>query len=64
MADYDIAAVTRRAVYTGSAGTGPYAFSFACLATSDIAVYKDTTLLTETSEKLKSTCYRRYIRND
>ena len=32
MADYSIAAVTRRAVYTGSAGTGPYAFSFACLA--------------------------------
>ena len=50
MADYDIAAVTRRAVYTGSAGTGPYAFSFACLATSDIAVYKDTTLLSETSD--------------
>ena len=50
MADYSIAAVTRRAVYTGSAGTGPYAFSFALLATSDIAVYKDTTLLTETSD--------------
>ncbi len=50
MADYDIAAVTRRAVYSGSAGTGPYAFSFACLETSDIAVYKDTTLLTETSD--------------
>ena len=50
MADYSIAAVTRRAVYTGSAGTGPYAFSFACLATSDIAVYKDTTKLTETSD--------------
>jgi hypothetical protein len=50
MADYDIAAVTRRAVYSGSAGTGPYAFSFACLATSDIAVYKDTTLLSETSD--------------
>ncbi len=50
MADYSIAAVTRRAVYTGSAGTGPYAFTFACLATSDIAVYKDTTKLTETSD--------------
>ena len=50
MADYDIAAVTRRAVYTGSAGTGPYAFTFACLATSDIAVFKDTTKLSETSD--------------
>ena len=42
MADYSIAAVTRRAVYTGSAGTGPYAFSFAVLTSSDIAVYKNT----------------------
>ena len=50
MADYSIAAVTRRAVYTGSAGTGPYAFSFACLATSDIAVYVNTSLKTETSD--------------
>ena len=50
MADYDIAAVTRRAVYSGSAGTGPYAFTFACLATSDIAVYKNTSKLTETSD--------------
>ena len=50
MADYSIAAVTRRAVYTGSAGTGPYAFTFACLATSDIAVYKNTSKLTETSD--------------
>tara|TARA_Y100001973_G_scaffold106041_1_gene181686 strand:+ start:2546 stop:5068 length:2523 start_codon:yes stop_codon:yes gene_type:complete len=50
MPDYSIAAVTRRAVYTGSAGTGPYAFSFACLATSDIAVFKNETKLTETSD--------------
>jgi hypothetical protein len=50
MADYSIAAVTRRAVYTGSAGTGPYAFTFALLATSDIAVYKNATKLTETSD--------------
>jgi len=50
MPDYSIAAVTRRAVYTGSAGTGPYAFSFACLATSDIAVFKNATKLTETSD--------------
>ena len=50
MADYSIAAVTRRAVYTGSAGTGPYSFTFALLATSDIAVYKNATKLTETSD--------------
>ena len=50
MADYSIAAVTRRAVYTGSAGTGPYSFTFACLATSDIAVFKNTSKLTETSD--------------
>ena len=50
MPDYSIAAVTRRAVYTGSAGTGPYSFTFACLATSDIAVYKNTSKLTETSD--------------
>ena len=50
MADYSIAAVTRRAVYTGSAGTGPYAFSFAVLTSSDIAVYKNTSKLTETSD--------------
>jgi hypothetical protein len=50
MADYSIAAVTRRAVYTGSAGTGPYAFTFACLETSDIAVYQNATKLTETSD--------------
>jgi len=50
MADYSIAAVTRRAVFTGSAGTGPYAFTFACLATSDIAVFKDTTKLSESSD--------------
>ena len=50
MADYSIAAVTRRAVYTGSAGTGPYAFTFALLATSDLAVYQNATKLTETSD--------------
>ena len=50
MADYSIAAVTRRAVYAGSAGTGHYAFTFACLETSDIAVYQNATKLTETSD--------------
>ena len=47
MADYSITAVDRRVVYSGSAGTGPYAFTFPVLATTDIAVYKDSTKLTE-----------------
>jgi hypothetical protein len=49
MADYSITAVDRRVVYTGSAGTGPYAFSFPILTTTDIAVFKDSTRLTEGS---------------
>lgn len=47
MGDYSITAVDRRVVYSGSAGTGPYAFTFPVLATTDIAVYKDSTKLTE-----------------
>ena len=47
MGDYSITAVDRRVVYSGSAGTGPYAFNFPVLATTDIAVYKDSTKLTE-----------------
>ena len=47
MADYSITAVDRRVVYTGSAGTGPYAFTFPILTTTDIAVFKDSTRLTE-----------------
>jgi len=50
MADYSINAVTRRVVYTGSAGVGPYAFSFEILAQTDIVVYKDTTKLTLTTD--------------
>ena len=49
MADYSITAVDRRVVYSGSAGTGPYAFTFPVLATTDIAVFKDSTKLTEGS---------------
>jgi len=49
MADYSINAVTRRVVYTGSAGAGPYAFSFEVLAQTDIAVYKNATKLTLTT---------------
>ena len=43
-----ISNVTRRVVYAAS-GTGPYNFSFEILAASDIAVYRDDTLLTLTS---------------
>jgi len=46
MADYNINAVTRRIVYTGSAGVGPYAFSFEILVNTDVDVYFNTTLLT------------------
>lgn len=49
MADYPITNVARRVVYTGSAGVGPYAFSFPVLASTDIAVYKNSTLLTLTT---------------
>jgi hypothetical protein len=50
MADYSITAVTRRVVYTGSAGTGPYSFSFPVLASTDLAVYKNATKLTLTTD--------------
>lgn len=40
--------VTRRVVYAAS-GTGPYAFTFEILAATDIAVYRDDTLLTLTT---------------
>jgi len=46
---YPISDVTRRVVYSGSAGTGPYSFSFEILNQTDIAVYKNTTLLTLTT---------------
>jgi hypothetical protein len=50
MPTYPISNVTRRVVYTGSAGTGPYAFSFEVLVNTDIAVYKNSTLLTLTTD--------------
>lgn len=50
MADYQISDVPRRIVYTGSAGVGPYAFPFEVLVASDIKVYKNTTLLTITTD--------------
>ena len=44
-----ISNVTRRVVFAAS-GTGPYAFTFEILANTDIAVYKDDTLLTLTTD--------------
>lgn len=41
--------VLRRVVFAAS-GTGPYAFTFEILAAGDIAVYKDDTLLTLTTD--------------
>ena len=46
----DISNTTRRIVYTGSAGTGPYAFAFEVLAETDIAVYFNETELTLTTD--------------
>jgi hypothetical protein len=50
MADYPITSVARRIVYTGSAGVGPYAFSFPVIINTDIAVYKNDALLTLTTD--------------
>jgi hypothetical protein len=50
MADYNINAVTRRAVFTGSAGLGPYAFTFEIIDSGDLAVYFNATLLTLTTD--------------
>ena len=44
-----ISNVPRRIVFVAS-GTGPYAFTFEVLAETDIAVYKDDTLLTLTTD--------------
>jgi hypothetical protein len=46
-----ISNVLRRIVFAAS-GTGPYAFTFEILAETDIAVYKDDTLLTLTTDYL------------
>jgi len=50
MADYNINAVTRRVVFTGSAGVGPYAFSFEILNNTDIVAYFNATKLTLTTD--------------
>ena len=49
MSDIIINPVTRRVQFTGNTGTGPFAFSFNILTNTDIAVYKNTTLLTLTA---------------
>jgi hypothetical protein len=46
----DISSTTRRIVYTGSAGVGPYAFNFEVLAQTDIDVYYNDTELTLTTD--------------
>ena len=39
MVDYNISAVTRRKVFSGSVGVGPYAFPFEVLSETDITFY-------------------------
>lgn len=46
----DISNVSRRVVYTGSSGVGPYSFTFEVLAQTDIAVYKNDIELTLTTD--------------
>ena len=46
----DISATSRRIVYTGSAGTGPYSFAFNILVNTDLAVFFDDTELTLTTD--------------
>ena len=50
MADYPISPVNRRKVYSGSAGVGPYAFTFEILAATDISVWKNGVKLTLTTD--------------
>jgi len=46
MSDIAINPVTRRVQFTGNTGTGPFAFGFNILTSSDIVVFKGTTKLT------------------
>jgi hypothetical protein len=50
MTDIPINPVTRRVQFTGNTGTGPFAFTFNIFVSSDIAVYKNSTLLTLTTD--------------
>ena len=49
MANYSITSQIRRVVYSGSAGVGPYSFSFPILAQTDLQVYIDSSLQTLTT---------------
>jgi len=49
MADFPISNVPRRVVFVAD-GVGPYSFTFEILEQTDIAVYKDDTLLTLTTD--------------
>lgn len=46
MADIPINAVDRRVQFSGNTGTGPFAFTFNILVDADLAVFKNSTLLT------------------
>ena len=50
MANYSITSQIRRVVYSGSAGVGPYSFSFPILAQTDLQVYIDGSLKTLTTD--------------
>jgi len=50
MADISINPVTRRTQYTGNTGLGPFSFNFNILQNTDIVVYKNSTLLTLTTD--------------
>ena len=50
MADYDINAVTRRVVYSGASGLGPYAFAFEILEQTDVVAYFNATRLVLTTD--------------
>ena len=50
MADIAINPVVRRVQFTGNTGLGPFAFTFNILQNTDIIVYKNTTLLTLTTD--------------
>ena len=55
MADIPINNVQRRVQFTGNTTTGPFAFTFNILADADIVAYKNTTLLTLTTDYTVST---------
>ena len=55
MADIPINNVQRRVQFTGNTTTGPFAFTFNILADADIVAYKNTTLLSLTTDYTVST---------